>query len=119
MVRSFIKKTTNVGGSTGVIIPKEVLYAEGIKRGMDVRVIIEAIPHQIAEESTEFARTTPNAHKRNRNQNKGQGSDNALQGYPSMVKRARFVLGQKNRSYMVTDYRGVVLLEVVEGSHND
>lgn len=43
MVRSFIKKTTNVGGTTGVIIPKEVLYAEGIKRGDHVRIIIESL----------------------------------------------------------------------------
>lgn len=43
-MRTFDKKTTNVGGCTGVIIPNEVLYAEGIKRGDQVRIIIELLP---------------------------------------------------------------------------
>lgn len=40
---SFTKKATNVGGCIGFVIPYEVAYKEGIKKGTTVRVILEVV----------------------------------------------------------------------------
>lgn len=48
-MRQFEKRTTNVGGCTGIIIPNQVLYAEGIQRGDKVRVILERVVDEAQE----------------------------------------------------------------------
>jgi len=40
-LREFTKKTTNVGGSTGIIIPDWICKADGINKKTNVRIIVE------------------------------------------------------------------------------
>ncbi|MBR9703100.1 hypothetical protein GOV10_03630 [Candidatus Woesearchaeota archaeon] len=43
MKRNFIKKTTNVGGCIGIIIPNWVCRAEGIEKGKTYCITIEEV----------------------------------------------------------------------------
>ncbi len=61
MRREFEKATTNVGGSTGIIIPRWICKAEGIEKGSVVRIIIEKVEQRDAnlkEEARKSSSTT-------------------------------------------------------------